>query len=451
MVELALQRDESARRELQQLRATVQLVQSLPRHPAPAAVANAVRAHLERQALIGEAPARTRPTRSRLFRVTQWLSAAAVFGLLAWAGWWSVGTEAPGRSDTRMAGGTEAAGTPMKPAEQTPAPSTLAGVPMTRNDAPSGPTFEEKQSSGADWNTLSQHAFAGEPVRLQVYLADERERDAVAQRIGQRLQQEQFVDAGQAPESAAVQGAARRPLYFEGRAGVNFDNPQQRQILVQAPPAQVAMLMNEIRPKDKSSEQLWLRTPTKTIGGFDEARTVLETMSPSGPAVQDGRESDSLGLYGPFMDAIGITKVLPSREPEQVAASREAKSEDDREQVEADSDEASAVAQSTAKKVEVDSPQALSERTSFVERRLRELEEQTRSGAAASGERNKRGEHQPFVPRDKGGEAAFRGIAESIQNQQPGGLITLILELVIPEAADPAKKTPEKPSDRMSK
>ena len=82
-IERVLRRDERARRMLEELRRTVDLVSSLPRHVAPDSIAEDVQFHTERSELLGGSRRPLAPTGMRRSPVLAVLSMAAVLALVA--------------------------------------------------------------------------------------------------------------------------------------------------------------------------------------------------------------------------------------------------------------------------------------------------------------------------------------------------------------------------------
>ncbi len=456
LVERTLQRDPEARQTFEELRRTVRAVQSLPRHSAPSSVAEAVRVQLERQELVG-LPGESRSRTSRVWRATRWLSAAAMIALVFWGGWWALQSRPPAAGPLAKVTGHD----------RSKDDGVVDGArpPLAASRPQIAATFAEKQAAGADEALLFQHEFANESWRLHLSLADARERDEVAGRIVQSLREQQVADL------ARVAGARGGPspnvpttLFYEGRAGVNFDDSSQRQILVRASPEQLSALIGEVRPQTNDGDRLWLRDSSMTVGGLENAQARLRGMgpqaqSPGAPAAdaateafaQEQKSEPELGLFGDLLESLKVKEAISTPRTAGETGGRDAASSTgnsvsgpEEKPTEADTatEKKSAEAGGLA-----DTRSASSEKTqeepkpsSLVHRRLLEAEERAKSRSAQEDAPARAGRIEADQRKAQGilGSPAARG--DSTVAEPSPGLITLILELAVPSSDD--KPTP---------
>ena len=88
LVERILQENDSARRLLDELRTTADLVASLPRHAAPQSMAHDLNLRLERSELLGDSEGLPDAVGQRWSSLGSWLSMAAMLVLVVGGGIW---------------------------------------------------------------------------------------------------------------------------------------------------------------------------------------------------------------------------------------------------------------------------------------------------------------------------------------------------------------------------
>jgi pyruvate/2-oxoglutarate dehydrogenase complex dihydrolipoamide acyltransferase (E2) component len=147
-------------------------------------------------------------------------------------------------------------------------------------------TVEGKLASGIALASLQQHHFANEPVRLQLVVDSERERDEIVRRVSERLAAAKVSDlAGdRAKEEAAGARAVDATFFYQGRPGVNFPDRTSQQLLVRAQPRQVETVLKEVDRVARRDDQLALQAgPLSMQGrrGIDALQLFADAASPA--------------------------------------------------------------------------------------------------------------------------------------------------------------------------
>ncbi|MGD2108411.1 MAG: zf-HC2 domain-containing protein [Phycisphaerae bacterium] len=278
-VEAFLREDAEARQTLDKLRRTVNLVSSLPRHPAPESVAQDVRAHVERAALLGDTPQAPAASGGRRSPALALLATAAAVALVF------VGLRI-------MTGAPDLARQAAKPLalnpEKQPQPSDEEEPETTR--APKGrdaalartesgilkmATFQQKLQTDADVALLREHRFANEPVRLAIRLKDESRQEAVAARLVSYLREHGAIDLADHSAEPESRELVAQGVVFPGVQGRNFAEPDQRQILVQATTRQLEGMLEDFERIADPDDQVVLTSGVFTVKGLRSSQAAL--------------------------------------------------------------------------------------------------------------------------------------------------------------------------------
>lgn len=505
LVAKILRQDESARRLLKELDQTAKSVAELPRHPAPPALADEIRANLERRELLegSEGFPANAPRRGLWWGGGALAMAACLALLFLPLFWWS-------RTETRSPGSA---------AESTTASKTLLTESAKLADASSrladleGPNLEERLQSGAPARELLDHRFAREPVQLKVVLGGKAEQESVLQRVESQLASLSVPDLRM--QSSAVTDASRKSVgpdvrfYLPGQPSVNFADEKSVQLLVRVPENELEPVLSTLGQAAPRSDQVAFRMNSKVSSGLASARDALVSRSGkhdsaalvlpeaegagfrAQPAKDEtpGQEPASGPGAGPFAGLLKIVGLngsstagerspdatgrienagrLVERENNSTAGAYDKSKKMDQSTElskaaadspsSADSDAHVAAASSRASppsgpELPSSEPAAVSgnapvslQRTSLVERMKRALDESTRK----AGIEESKGTSAPR--RARGIETRRRDFAEAASNASnsiPMRFVTLVIELAVEEnKAEPSEVPPTKPSE----
>lgn len=305
IIERVLREDESARQLLADLRRTSQAVSSLPRHAAPSSILVDTQATLERAALLDQLPEpRPHKTRGRSSWAAR-LAMAAMVGLVVVTGWWFTneqarrGTQGSAESvhrgirdfDAKVEGDSrpgvekpttavasrvkENAATGTSMTGRMSAPVELGGSNATTMALL---TVEQQLQTGFDPGALRNQSFAVEPVRLQVIVRDQAEREAVSSRITNSLSGQKLADLAAMPSSRADATGSGQTFYYRGKAGVNFGVADEDQILVRASPQQIDRLLTELDKPGMAGDAVAMVAGPINVQGVEKSRSVVQLL-----------------------------------------------------------------------------------------------------------------------------------------------------------------------------
>jgi len=296
IIERVLREDESARQLLADLRRTAQAVSSLPRHAAPASILGDTQAALERSALLDDFPdPRAHQTRGRSSWTARW-AMAAMLGLVLVTGWWFT-TEQSRRSSQgkselaqralpdvgaakdkgEVHAGMEKATSERASRAKEVSPPRAVSEP-DRTPASAVATIDQQLAAGVDPTIFRGQTFAAEPVRLQITVRDEPEREAVATRIAAALAQQQLADLALAPAARADKTGSLQRFYYRGKAGVNYETAAEEQILVRASPQQIDQLLTELSGPNRPEEAVAFVAGPITVRGVEKSRSIVQLL-----------------------------------------------------------------------------------------------------------------------------------------------------------------------------
>ncbi len=303
IIERVLREDESARQLLADLRRTAQAVSSLPRHAAPSSILGDTTAILERTVLLDELPEpRPHQTHGRMTWVAR-LSMAAMVGLVVLTGWWFTNEQTRHGSksgaelaqhevldaDVKVEGGSRASdaetaealasrvrdiaanGTPLTGRIPMEVGSGAGGIVKSATLA----SVDQQLRNGLDPNALRDQTFTFEPLRLQVTVRNQAEREKVATRVAVALSNQQVSDLA-SPSGARTPSGTR--FFFQGKAGVNFKAANEDQILVHASPRQIDHLLTDLAAEGGLGDSVAMVAGPISVQGVAKSRSVVQLL-----------------------------------------------------------------------------------------------------------------------------------------------------------------------------
>lgn len=369
-IERVLADDAEARVLLGELRATVAVIGSLPRHPAPDSIQDDLRLLLERNELLGE------PTQSPTARdrrgpsAGRWLSMAAMVGLVTVAGayflrdWDAIPVDGPA---TQLVDARRVKDLDESVAEKAdvnrPCPGDRLAVRDSRTDvgrtiltdkvenaAPAVPPsrgraseaaladawsnamassnrLEQKTASRGGLRSLQRHRFDDEPIHLKVVVSNDSDRETAMSALIQRLRSRQVREATTSPYSGITSAPAG--VFFRGRRGQNFQAEGSDQLIVSLPTDELEGLLGDVHRAAEKGD-ISLAAGPVTVRGFDETRLALRraeqflpdrTSGPPGELLADARtgateELEQPNLLDGLSRAVGVPPGVSSAERE---------------------------------------------------------------------------------------------------------------------------------------
>lgn len=331
LVERLLREDEGARRLLAELRRTVSVLSSLPRHRAPSSIATDVQLCIERSDLLGDADEAGVGPAGRRSPVFALLSMAAMLALVVGSFWMMWGdtvspTGPPGdvvalapdkaseeaeaglrrveslparakhdaRSERRRGRGSKPS--PIgrgEVAEQAsaPGPPLPAGRRAEEKGLLATATLDQKMIAGLPLASLRAHRFDNEPVRLKVWVRSEAQRDAVTAKLIAYLAERKAAELADVPSNRADRPAPSGTYYHQGDPKVNFNATDQHQILVRASRRQLDGMMSELADAASTPDAVALVAGPLSIHGLEQARKALHGLDESTAGALAGRLS----------------------------------------------------------------------------------------------------------------------------------------------------------------
>lgn len=289
VVEGALRTDPQARQLLEELRRTAAAVSALPRHAAPASLAVDLDAQLERAQLLSGFGRRAEG-RSGWGKWQTPLKAAAMLAVVAGAGWWFAfgpGSQTPGE---KIADATK----PVSVEESTSSSAAL----LTTASRESGMDIESRLAAGEDPVVLVNHSFEPEQIRLTVTAADTAERDALTRQFTAQLTSAHAENLAHRKPRAAMHGRSVGAFYIEGKQGINYNNPKEKQVLVRLPVDQAQAIIDSVSSGVRSpKDQLALQAGPVRAQGPEKSQKLIELL-----AQKDGTEPAKPGKVNDFDD-----------------------------------------------------------------------------------------------------------------------------------------------------
>jgi len=350
-VERILESDADARAWYESLRTTAAGIRALPHHPAPSGMDGDILASVERHTLLGSADAAA--TEERLH--VPWvgvLSAAAVLiaatlvGINRYDTWFG-----KSGSTDKIASARREAAPSTSPAAPTVTVQKRADLTSTKHL-----NLEDKLEAGADRDAVLDHDFSDESVVLTLSVHDSRQVDQASRRLSTYLAR---LGIGDAASDAVAQRTLRKtPFYVAGRAGVNYSQEAERQLLLRVPVTALEELVDSITPDLSGTKRVALRAGSLTFDGRDAVRETFRRVVPQRTSAAHAAsdpldravsrkhaaaatkprdtakraEVDEDKLVAGVFEALGITPELlqePTPSPEPTAVADAAKSRDD--------------------------------------------------------------------------------------------------------------------------
>lgn len=366
LVERALREESSARRLLDELRATADLVASLPRHAAPKSIAQEVGCQLERGELLGDYGGVSDRVGRRGSSVWSWLSMAAMLVLVVGGGLWILHYQGPDRAGPgedvvalaqadhekesidfkrrekgdadrrvvnagRAARGRQSVPSLSNEAGRSGGPAKKAKRPtptMIESDTAHGGTgerrFERSINEGtprapavavgidqrpilsADVAAIRARRFADETIRLRVTLTDEAGRAGVMSRVVAGLAKRRAVDLGGRLGSGDLTGQGIGSFYYQGGPGINFDDADSAQVLVRLPARELEQFVDEITYGVTDKDSVSLAVGPFRFRGLHETRQALWRIEGPAPMHPGPEEHLQIAASRPDDDAVAV-------------------------------------------------------------------------------------------------------------------------------------------------
>lgn len=334
LVENLLREDESARQELQELRNTIDLVGDLPRHAAPPSIAEDLRDRMERRALLGSSETSPVVVGQGGAPRGAWVSIAAMIGLVAIVGVWFLrdrGTA--GRHVDRLAQVDHAkrpdtfrddlevkasrrklkkersrVRTSPPLSRNAPAVALRKERTSTRRSKPVAPrsrlqdraavaSAEEdaaprphqtvrpdaKRARAVNAATLRTQAFAHEPLRLRIGVADGAHRDEAVRSLVALMDRQRIAPLGTRPREDAKEASTIGRFYYRGTPGINYDDADTAQMLVRVASRDLPKLVDGLT-QSTGTEHVSLVAGPFVFDGLEETRSTLLSASEYGSA-----------------------------------------------------------------------------------------------------------------------------------------------------------------------
>lgn len=293
VVERLLRDDEAAREQLAVLRRTVELVQSLPRHDAPGALAEDLQARFERSELLagfGEPEPDASRARSPMPAI---LSMAAMLAIVAGGLWFmalSGGADRPGENKLALVTEAEELAEDRLPGEfddagpvglsggsrvDSPASVSRLKTEDRRSQLLASATLDQKLASGMKLESARGHAFKNEPLRLRIKAGDEGAARLVSERLLSRLAKMGATDVAKVGSLKSVDGQGPESFFIQGISHRNFGEGAGTQILVRASRRQFDELLREIGRIGRKVSSISFASGPLVVRGLREVRVAL--------------------------------------------------------------------------------------------------------------------------------------------------------------------------------
>ncbi len=322
LIERRLREDESARRLLEELRRTADLVSSLPRHRAPTSISEDAMLHVERSELLGEPDApqeRLGGRRSPIFALVSMAAAICLLAIglpfligdrepdtplrqerLALAPEKSTDIEAGELGDVKMVSRLKDRRETSRTRRERTGIASTAAKSDERSSLLATADIGRKFGAGLGAASVRTHAFANETVRLKVTVQNEVQRDAVTERLTAYLAERHAVNLSDKMPDDAGKAAPAGSFYYPGDPSTNFTETNQRQILMRASRRELDGMMDELARVAPASDSVALVAGPFSIRGLERARTALYGFEEPVPAVAtrrivgDRREAEAI-------------------------------------------------------------------------------------------------------------------------------------------------------------
>ncbi|GMU37136.1 MAG: zf-HC2 domain-containing protein [Phycisphaerae bacterium] len=341
-VEAALASDPSVKARFDELCAARDATAALPRRAAPPDLAEAIGAEIERESLLAGRPAATSRNRGiRIILPTLAAAALLMLAVLSLDRFRKDGADSSTQVALRkLADGPPGEAQPLlaEPAEPAmPMPSSTSPPAAQRgraiesddvaalrervsdsNDIPAERPpalvaqrllavtgIDQKLQAGVTPDQVREHRFDNESAQIRLTCADAAARDAALSAITEALS---AMDAANLAEAAPAEAKA---AYLAGQPGVNFESPDERQVLVRIPRAELDQFLEQIRPAEQAGVAAELRLGRVVARGWTSVEPLLAGENLQIEMIEDdGSESVFVGT--PVMrvevDAAALTE-----------------------------------------------------------------------------------------------------------------------------------------------
>ncbi len=336
LIERRLEEDASARRLLDDLRQTADLVGSLPRHSAPSSILDDLQLHAERSELLSGMGEGQKSGGGAWRPIVAVLSMAAVVSLFVVGLQLLIGDHQPGsgspgdaitlaRNETDELHKGELGGENTEPTSTRRARARSA-IPKKRGGSKGdagypadgkgpghgskGPelglasadasaseqqkesnllataSFNQKLEAGLGMASVRDHSFSNETVRMNVAVGDEAERDNVTERLIAYLTSRRVDDLGEVLRDEPNRAASVGSFYYPGESNVNYTGTGKRQLLVRATRRELDGLISELARCIPSRDNVALVAGPLSIRGRERARAALYVMDEPAPTLE---------------------------------------------------------------------------------------------------------------------------------------------------------------------
>ncbi len=311
VVESKLLASPEARKLLEDLQATSQIITALPRHPAPPTVIQDLNSHLERTELLaGFDEAETTVVTNRPGWFPR-LSLAAMITIVAFGGWWMMTTPAssptkPRKNQFALAEKKNPTKDPKNSSDrvfQNTTKSTLASKnPKAKRETIDTASVETKLAAGVTPRALRAHAFVNEPIRLEIPVRFEHEQAALLKKLSSKLTATSAKDLATGdPTNELVTGA----FFYRGRPGVNFGNGSKSQILVRVTRSQLDKVLQEVQ-NSRHASSMSLKAGALTLKGTSKVSNTL-TMLASPDGINEASDSGRTDAQEKILDDVLVS------------------------------------------------------------------------------------------------------------------------------------------------
>lgn len=265
LVERVMRDDASARRILDELRQTRDLIGALPSHSAPPDLADEIEGHIERRALLDEPVSSRMTDRSHRGPLRVFLGIAAMLVFMVGSGIWfaaiaskkhqqqfaqnqikdesltkakSTAIEAAKVADDSTGDAsayTARAGAPAKSVETFRRENLSASGESKADSSGLAIALEKKLEKDLPVAELKNHSFAAEPVRITLNARSAQHQNALVSIVSMTLRERGVEVVEPVPLNETRQLSKSQAFVAEGTAGANFDDARSRQLIVRAP------------------------------------------------------------------------------------------------------------------------------------------------------------------------------------------------------------------------
>lgn len=327
-VEAALASDPSAKARFDELRAARDATAGLPRRAAPPDLGEAIGVELERESLLAGRAAAMLPNRGiRIILPILAAAALLMFAVLSLDRFHKDGADSstqvalrkpadgqPGAAQLLLAEAAEPA-MPMPSSTSPPGPQRRRAIESDdvaalrervsdSNDIPAERPpalvaqrllavtgIDQKLQAGVTPEQIREHRFDNESAQIRLTCADDAARDAALSAITETLS---AMNAANLAETAPTEAKA---AYLAGQPGVNFESPDERQVLVRIPRAELDRFLEQIRPTEQAGVAAELRLGRVVARGWESVEPLLTGENLQVQMIEDdGSESVFVGM-----------------------------------------------------------------------------------------------------------------------------------------------------------